>query len=761
MLRTCRALSLSRLAAFAARRAWWVVSLAAGLALVASLAGHGLFARLGYAVFYDPAAESTRAAALARDQLGDGEPDVVAVYRLPDGVAPERGVDDPDVRAAIDRLLDRVAAQPEVQRVVGASGLAAPRFVSTDRRSTFVVVSLNGSPRAKAAALPRLRGLLFLDPPGARIEPLLGGLVPSGRALTRLARDSLARGERIALPATAILLVLLFGSVVAALLPIAIGGLAIVLALAVLSLLSRVLHVDAFAVNVVTILGLGVAIDYALFLVNRYREELGGWAADPEARRRALTRAVETAGRVVGFSGLTVAASLAGLLVFRQPFLRSIAVGGLAVTLLAAALALFVLPSLLTLIGMHLERGRIPGLHRTTPPSRAGRFWRGWARAVIRRRIAVCVAATAGLLLLALPFGRLHPSRADVRALPANEEPRRALAALERDFPSVTLQPISILLELDGELTGDDRLGQLFDYSERLRKLPGVTRVESLLSYAGAKDRDDAEALAPLIERHLQSEPPGRGPGLSSILHGRYTLVRVIPSSPPDSAPSQALVRALRHLDPPPHSRALVYGQAAALYDFASSLRARAPLMVLAVMAAMFLVLLAAFGAPVLPLKAMLMTALSLTASFGATVFVFQDGRFQHLLGYTPLGTTDATLPVVMFAVVFGLSMDYEVLILARIREAWLRTGKNDEAIAAGLARTGRLVTSAALLMVVVFSAFAAAPVVYVKALGLGMALAVALDATVVRLLLVPSTMALLGRLNWLGLRRAPAEAPR
>jgi RND superfamily putative drug exporter len=248
-----------------------------------------------------------------------------------------------------------------------------------------------------------------------------------------------------------------------------------------------------------------------------------------------------------------------------------------------------------------------------------------------------------------------------------------------------------------------------------------------------------------MLERYAQSEPPA----LRSILHGRHTLVRVVTTAPPDAWQSRQRVRALRQVAPPPRSTVLVYGQAAALVDFTASIRARVPWMLVFIGVAMFVVLFIAFRSLVLPLKAMLMTALSLTASFGATVFIFQDGRLEHLLRFHSLGTTEVTLPVVMFAVVFGLSMDYEVLILNRIRECWLRSRANDRAIVYGLAQTGRLVTSAALLMVVIFSSFAASPLTFVKALGMGMALAVALDATVVRMLLVPSTMALLGRLNW------------
>jgi RND superfamily putative drug exporter len=378
----------------------------------------------------------------------------------------------------------------------------------------------------------------------------------------------------------------------------------------------------------------------------------------------------------------------------------------------------------------------------------ASRWWR-IALAATRHPALLCIVVTLGLVLLAQPFARLQPSRSDVRALPHDEAPRRVIEALARDFESATLTPVALIVSSDGDLIDEDRLGQLYDYLERVRRLPGVDDVESIFSFAKVHDREQAAALEPTLARFAAKKTPPGQPGLGAILHGRYTRVRVIARAPPDSPAGQHLVETLAALPPPPGGEVRLYGQAAALHDFAAGLRARARWMIVVVAVAMFVVLYFAFGTLVLPIKAMLMTALSLTASFGAIVFIFQDGRLQSLLGYEAVGTIDATLPVVMFAVVFGLSMDYEVFIIGRIRESWLRTGDNRLAIVEGLTQTGRLVTSAAAIMMVVFSAFAAASVLFIKALGFGMALAVILDATVVRLLLVPATMTLLGRLNW------------
>jgi RND superfamily putative drug exporter len=705
--------------------AGWCIALAA----LAGLYGRGLFDRLGAPALRDPHSPSTREAELEQRELGDNDPDLIALWR-----PPGRRVDDPKFKAALATTLDRVKQDPSVARVLSAAGPQGERFYSKDKRATFAVVSLRGDARARLNAVERLRPLLAIDLPSGRAAAHLGGLAPTGRALTRLAARSLERGEEIAMPVTALLLLIIFRSAVAALLPLVIGGLGIIMALALLTLLSHVMAVDAFAVNVVTILGLGVSIDYALFIVARYREE----RAKPGD---ALCRAITTAGRSVLFSGITVAASLSGLFVFRQPFLRSLAVGGIAVTLLAATLALVVLPALLSLLGDRLDRGRLPWIHRKRETNRPS-FWFRLSTWVIRHRVPVCIGVTIFLLLLAAPFRRLRPGRADVRSLPVDSEPRRVAEALEREFPSLALFPDHVLVTFDDDVTRGLRMGDLWDYTEKLKQLPGVERVESILSFAGVKDRDAAEELGAMLA--------GRNiPELRNAIHGPSALVRVVPTDPPDAPSSRARVLALRAVPAPPKAKVLVGGQAATLVDFVSALRTHVPWMLALVGAAMFVILFIAFRSVVLPIEAMIMTTFSLTASFGASVFIFQDGRLEGLLHYQSLGTTEATLPVVMFAVIFGLSMDYEVLILSRIRECRLAGCDDNQAIVAGLTHTGSLVTGAALLMLAVFSAFAAAPLTFVKALGLGMGLAVALDATVVRMLLVPSTMALLGRANW------------
>jgi RND superfamily putative drug exporter len=706
---------LGRLTRAVARRRGWVIAGCVLVTIAAALLERGLFARLAPTDIADSTSESAIAAELARARFGERDPDVLAVYRLPG-----RGADDARTMSALAGVVAEAADDPSVARAVGPSTpFAGRRFVSADGRVALVMLSLRGDTREKSDALARLGPALMLPlPDGGVVTPLLGGLVPAAQSLTSVARASLARGERIALPIVAVLLVILFGSLVAALLPVATGAIGITLTLGLVALLARLIPVDAFALNVVSVLGLGVAIDYALFIVARYRE---GRAASPPGGRtdEALVRAVETAGRAVLFSSVTVAASLSGLFVFPQRVLHSIAIGGIAVTLLAAALALVVLPAALSFLGPYVDRGRFASA--LDAPARAARsfaFWRRLARAVMRRRVLVAGAVTVGLLLLALPFRRARTARADVRALPASAEPRRATELLERELPSLVTTSHLILVE-----GGAPTPAELDGVAARARDIEGVVSADLEEATQGA------------------------------------AIVRVRTTAPSESAAAAREVEALRALSAPGGARLLVYGPAAVQLDFTSSLKSRAPFMLAIIGVVMFAVLYAAFRSVILPLKAMLMSALSLTASFGAIVFVFQDGRLSRLLAYEALGTIDATLPVVMFAIVFGLSMDYEVLILGRIREEYLRTGQNAAAIADGLAHTGRLVTGAALLMVVVFAAFGAAPVLYVKALGLGMALAVALDATIVRTLLVPSTMALLGRLNWWSPgRRRPAR---
>ncbi len=495
---------------------------------------------------------------------------------------------------------------------------------------------------------------------------------------------------------------LFFRSLVAALLPLMVGGLAIVGTLVTLRVASEFGSISIFSLNLVTGLGLGLAIDYSLFIVSRYREEIARSGPGLEAMRRTMA----TAGRTVLFSSLTVAGALASLLVFPQRFLYSMGIGGSLVALIAAAIALIVLPAVLVLLGERVNSLAPPFLHRRAErdsrPASEG-FWYRLSQLVMRFPARIAIASAALLIVLGLPFWSINFTSVDAQVLPQSTSARQVDDTLRAEFPPFRDQPI--VLELSDAAPAE---------AQRLA--------------------DDVAGLD-----GVQAVNPPRELGDS-----RY-VVEAVSASPPLSEQSQDLVERLREL---PGSIA-VSGFTAHYLDLQASLGDHLPKVLAIVVIVTFVVLFLMTGSVILPIKQVLMNALGLSATFGILVFVFQDGRFEDLLGYTSQGGLESTQPLLLFAVVFGLSTDYGVFLLARIKEA--RDGGYDdrESVAVGLERTGRIVTAAALLFSVAIGAFVTSQVIFIKELGFGTAVAVLIDATIIRALLVPSLMRLLGRWNW------------
>ena len=674
---------------YARRR--WVLAAALAFLAFAGVWGTGVFGSLTSGGFEDPGSESARSAAVVAADLGRDEADVVVLYRSPD-----RTVDDPAFRQAVAGTL---AALPtaDVTRAVDWFTTRAPGLVSADRHATYAVLTLAGDEQQRTDVLDRIEGRL--DAPG--LDTSVGGTTTVGRDINERVSADIARAETLSMPILLVLLVIVFGSVVAAGLPLAVGAVAILGAFTGLRVLSLVTEVSVFSVNVVTILGMGLAIDYGLFVVSRYREELAR-GLDPQA---ALVRTMATAGRTVAVSGLTVAVSLSGLLIFPQVFLRSMGAGGIAAVLVAVVAALTVLPALLAVLGTRVDalpvRRRRPRLATDTGA------WAGLARSVMRRPVRYAVGVVALLLALGAPFLHVAFGGIDSRALPAGTESRQVAETLARDFPAGATDPIQAVVTVPA---GSDGLDQ---WVAGARTVPGV-------SAATIVDRGDRTAR---VDLGFAGDPMG--------------------------ADARALVERVRALPPPEGGTVLVGGTTAELSDLLAGLARLLPLVGLIVAAATVLLLFLAFGSVVLPIKALLMNALSLTASFGAIVWIFQDGHLSGPLGFTSTGTLEATQPILVLAIVFGLSMDYEVFLMSRIRERWLATGDNTEAVAAGLQRTGGIITTAALLLVVVIGAFSLSGISFVKLIGVAMAIAIVVDATVVRALLLPATMRLLGRWNW------------
>jgi RND superfamily putative drug exporter len=678
------------------RRRRLVLAGAGVFVVVAALWGTGVFGSLGGGGFEDPNSESARATQQATRVFGRHRADVVVLYS-----SPTLTVDDAAFRASAQRTLgalpDRYVAKTTSYWTTGA-----PQLVSADRHATYAVLELAGADGdAREEALAAVRDEL----PAPGLSTRVGGETAIDHDIDSQVAEDIGRAESLSMPLLLVLLVVVFGALAAASMPLVVGALAILGAFTALRLLTLVTDVSVFAINLVTMLGLGLAIDYALFVVSRFREELATQPPGPKGVEEALVRTVATAGRTVAFSGLIVAIALAGLLWFPQMFLRSMGFGGIAAVLVAMVAALTVLPALLGVLGPRVNALPVPWRRRRQGRATGG-GWARVARSVMRRPLAYVAVIVVGLVALALPFRNVEFGGVDDRALPADTQSRQVSEALDRDFTRNATTTITVVI------SGPDTAG-LRGYVERLRGLPGVTAAQLTQT-----------------SRHT-------------------SRIGVAYDADPISSQARQLVTDVRAVDPPEGSRVLVGGDTAELVDLLSSLRRTLPWTAAFVGLVTLVLLFLAFGSVLLPLKAIVMNLLSLGASFGALVWVFQQGHLSGLLGFTPTGTIEATQPILMLAIAFGLSMDYEVFLLSRVREQYDRTGDNPSAVASGLQRTGAIITSAALLLVVVIGAFSTSGITFIKMIGVGMIIAILLDATVVRALLVPATMRLLGRSNW------------
>jgi len=681
------------------RRRRWVLAATGLLLVVAGVWGTQVFGRLGGGGFETPGSESSRAAAAIDQQFGHVAADVVVVYTAPPGS--DLTVTAPAFRTAVENVTNSLPAADVAHVTTYWSTGRNPAFATADGRSTYVTLSLVGADEtAREASYRAIADQL----PADGLTTLRGGQVPVYVEMNAQVKEDIGRAEGLSFPILLILLVVVFGSLVAAGLPLAVGVVAILGSFTVLQVITQFTGVSIFAVNIVTMLGLGLAIDYALFVVGRFREQLA--AGDDVGS--AVVNTVATAGRTVAFSALTVAVSLGALLLFPMNFLRSMAYGGIAAVLMAMIAGLTVLPALLGVLGHRVNSLRMPWARRRSaqPVDESRGAWARLARTVMRRPALVAVATVALLAVLGLPFFRVAFGGVDERALPANAESRVAMETLRADFPMVAAQPVQVVV------TGVS--GAALDrYVSDLAALPDVTAAQVVATDGGSA----------LVNLSYHGESAG--------------------------TQAQDVVTQARDVAVPGGGAALVGGESARLVDLLDGIQQRLPWAGLYLFVVTFALLFMAFGSIVLPLKAMVMNVLSLSATFGILVWGFQQGHLSGLLGFTSTGFLEATQPVLIFAMAFGLSMDYEVFLLSRIREEWDRTGDNSLAVERGLQRTGRIITSAALLFVVVVGAFATSGITFIQMIGVGLAVAVLVDATIVRALLVPATMRLLGRWNW------------
>lgn len=689
---------LDLLGRLAYRRRRWIIAGAVLFAALAGLWGSTVFDHLTGTGFTYAKSESSRAADLRRDVGGTADADVVVVFR-----SDRWTVDDPAYGQAAQRVLTGLPAE-RVQTVTSFWTTRRDDLVSRDRHTTFATLEMVGGEEAERTdnyteIADRLRS--------PDLDVTVGGPAALFDETNKQAQDDLERAEGLALPLLFLLLVAIFRNVRAALLPVVIGILAIVGSMAALRLLTTVTDVSVFAVNIVTLLGLGLAVDYSLFVVNRFREESDAGHDIPEALRRTM----HTAGRTIAVSAVTVAVALSSLFVFPQTVLRSLGMGGIAAVLLAVLFSLTVMPALLAVLGPRAAawRSRRPRAPAAPKPGN----WDRVARGVMRRPVQVALAVIALLVLLGLPYLKVSYGWVDARMLPSGSHSREAQETLDREFGKNVTNPVEIAVVLGAPADSPQGGAALRDYVERLRAVPGIVGAEVT----------GADGTVAKVDARFTPEP----------ISGR----------------ARGVVEAVRALPPPPGGAVLVGGYTAVFADLLDVFGDRLPWMLAIMVLATFVLLFFAFGSVVLPVKAILMNALTLLAAFGVLVFVFQDGHFSGLLDFTVTGSIDVVGLILILAVAFALSMDYEVFLLSRIREQYDLTGDNREAVATGLQRSGRIITAAALLLVVVIGAFTTSGVLLVKIIGLGLATAIVVDATVIRVLLVPATMRLLGNANW------------
>ncbi|MFC0628005.1 MMPL family transporter [Kribbella deserti] len=668
----------------------------------AAVWGTGVFGSLANGGFESPDSEAAEAVRTVEQTVGRDGSDVIALYR-----SPGKTVADPDFRQAVEAHLNGLPAG-EVVRTGTFWSTNSPVFVSKDQHSTYAVLTLAGAdPEERLEAFHRIEDALKRAPAGLDLR--LGGEIAVFEEVNVQTERDIVRAETISLPIVLVLLVIVFGGLVAASLPLFVGGLAILGAFVLLRAMTTFTEVSVFSINLVTMIGLGLAIDYALFIVTRFREQL---AAGDDVET-ALVTTMATAGRTVAFSGITVGVAITSLVLFPVMFLKSMAYGGAAAVLVAMVAALTALPALLAVLGHRVNKLRIPGLGRSKPSEGHHGAWYRLAHSVMRRPIRYVVVLVPLVLVLGIPFLRAELGGVDHRALPVGAESRTVTETLQSDFAGAGGSNVQVAVRFDASVEEATAQQSLAPYLQRLKGLPDVDAVR-------VNGYEDGVA--------------------SVVVHTRYTAQEL---------PARDVVKAVRGVEPPADAAVLVGGETAVVLDLLDVMGDRAPWMIGLIVVITFLLLFLAFGSVVLPAKALLMNVLSLAASFGAMVWIFQDGHLSGLLDFTPAGFLDATNPVLLFAVLFGLSMDYEVFLLSRIREEYDRTGDNTQAVALGLQRTGGIITSAALLLIIVVGAFSTSGIVFVKMIGVGLVIAIALDATVVRALLVPATMRLLGKANW------------
>ena len=718
---------LRRIAELAIRWPRRILALAALVMALAAVLGVPVANHLSAGGFQDPNSQSAQAARLLAEKFGLSDQQLLFTVTDPAGAA------EGPARAAGTEIVGILDASPRVLEVNSpwtSPPAAAAELLSRDGTTGLIVATLTGGEDKAQDYAAELAGQVGGDRDGLTIRA--GGVAMIYKQINEQTMRDLVRMEAIAVPLSFVVLVWVFGGLVAAGLPMLVGLMAILGAMAVLRVLTHFTEVSIFALNITTALGLALAIDYTLLILSRYRDEIAG-GSDPAA---ALVRTMSTAGRTVLFSAVTVALSLAALMMFPMYFLKSFAYSGIATVAFAAAAAIVVTPAAIVLLGHRLDSLDIRRLLRrllrrpepvTRPVER--QFWYRSTKLVMRRSIPIGAAIVAALVLLGLPFLHIKFGSPDDRVLPKSASAHQVGDQLRNDFASNFSSGASMVIPDAGGATP----AELDRYAADLSRVPDV----ALVSAPGGTFVNGDRAGPP-------SAPTGIADG-SALISVRSTV-------PLFSEASRIQLDRLHAVAEPAGREVLIGGGAQTYRDTVTAVTSRMPLVMGMIGGVTFVLLFLLTGSLLLPLKAIALNVLSLSAAFGAMVWVFQDGHLGAL-GTTPTGTIEVNMPMLLFCVAFGLSMDYEVFLLARIREFWLASPRtradSDESVALGLAHTGRVVTAAALIMSIAFAALIAAQVSFMRIFGLGLTLAVLVDATLVRMALLPAFMQVMGKWNW------------
>lgn len=718
--------ALARLGRVVVHHRRLVLGLAVAFVAASAVLGAGVEERLSAGGFFDGSSESARADRILETDFGSSAPNVVFLVTPVDGF-----LSTPANREAGLALTERLRAEPVLRDVQSywTVDVASPLVLHplSDRHGTsgLIVGTILGTENEAVEAVGDLAARYNGTIDG--LEVAVGGPTEVSRQVRQQARTDLADAELAMAPFALTALLVVFAGVIAAFLPLAVAVVAVVGTFLVLTIVSGQTEVSIFARVLTTALGVGLGIDYSLFVISRFREELAGG----QSVAGAVHRTIDTAGRTVIVSAGTVAVSLSALFLFPIPYLRSFAFAGVAVVILAAVTAVVVLPALLAVLG---GRVNLLSVRRPRYGQRQG-FWYRQAGRVTRRPIPVAVVSVAVLALAGLPFFGVRTSRVDDRVLPETASSRIVSDALRADFSAAELAPVTVVVA-DHDDT-DPSSVDLHDYALALAELDGVERVVS---------EEGAYFFHPLAEEVIGPSPVSTSADLAG---DRGTRLRVLLSAEPISPEGEAVIGAIRSVPSGGLGEVLVTGESARLVDTKAAVFGRLPLGLVLIGVATFILLWLLADSILVPTKALVLNTLSLSATFGALVWIFQDGHLADLLGFTPTGTIDVFTPIIMFCVAFGLSMDYEVFVLSRIKEVYDGTGDNELAVARGLQQTGGIVTAAALLLAMVFGAFVLSDVSVVKMLGFGLAIAVLVDAFLVRATLMPAFMVVAGRANW------------